>query len=331
MRRRLAVIVLATVGLLALPTSAVGAEQVDQQQLIYDGFAGNSTACWAQTFTAGVTGRLTKVSLYVRKLTDHPIMAIQIRDVTESAPGGTTLASTTVLGADIASTFGWIDFAFADPPIVFSGTMYSIVAPPLGPMGPDPDPWGFEWGGASETVSLDPYPNGLGLTSSTCDGPFGDPSKDLAFQTYVDTEGAYKPDGRIRVNHGSWIGGNTYNTTGVEQSRSGEASPGNKVLFRISVQNDGFVSDRFTVDADGAATPGYRVRYFHGTTEITHALKDGTYQTRVLGPGRRFTIEAWVSVRSNAAPASEVTRLISIKSVGDPTKVDAVEFRASRR
>lgn len=332
MWRRVLVLVLAMLVVAGVPATVLGASTLDQQQTTYDGFSGNSTQCIAQTFTAGMSGHLDHVSVYVRKLTDHPIMRIEIHDTQPSGePGVTVLATQDVAGSDIASTFGWIDFEFATPPLVVAGTSYAIVAPPLGPMGPDPNPWGFEWGGAQESVSVDPYPDGRFYSANACVGPYGTQSADLAFKTFVDMEGVFQPDGAIRVNFGGWAGGNVYNGTGDGQSRTGSARRGDLVLFRIGIQNDGIVRDRFTVDANGTSAPGYRVRYFHRTREITDAVRAGTYVTRWLDPGERTTIEAWVKVRLDAAAGSEVTRLVSITSEGDPTKLDAVEFVAMRK
>lgn len=331
MRRWLATSVLAVSILLGLPTLALAAGTLDQQQTTYDGFSGNSTQCIAQTFTAGLSGHLDTVSLYVRKLTDHPVMLIEIRDTVSGGPGSTVLASDSVPGTEIATTFGWIDFEFATPPIVVAGTTYAIVALALGPMGPEPGPWGFEWGGAQQSPSVDPYPGGGFFSANTCDGPYGAQSADLAFQTFVDTEGAIQPDARIRVNFDAWTGNNVYNATGDGQAVQKKANPRNWVLFRIRIQNDGFVRERFTVDADGTEEAEYKIRYFRRTTEITSAVVAGTYQTRWLAPGSWVTVEAWVKATSAAAVGSSVSRLITVTSASDPTRVDAVRLTLQRR
>jgi hypothetical protein len=135
-----------------------------------------------------------------------------------------------------------------------------------------------------------------------------------------------KPDGRIRRGTGAFVGNDIYNTTGLGQSRSGSAAPGNSVTFRISIQNDGTSADRIGVDAAGAAVDGYSVRYFRGTTDITAAVVAGTYQTWSLAPGAAYLITARVTVHSAAAVGSHVTRLVTLTSVGDGAKKDAVKF-----
>lgn len=176
-----------------------------------------------------------------------------------------------------------------------------------------------------------PYAGGQFYGAPSCAGPYGTQSADLAFKTFFDAEGAFQPDGRIRVNFGAWTGGNVYNSTGDGQALSRQARRGEWVLFRISIQNDGLVRDRFTLDADGVSVASYRIRYFRGTREITAAVVAGTYRTPRLGPGRRVTIEAWVKPKWTAAQGSSVTRVVQISSVGDPTKVDAVRFTLQRK
>jgi len=331
MRRLLVTSVVAFAAFLNLPAPALAASTLDQQQTSYDGFSGNSTQCIAQTFTAGLSGHLDRVSIYVRKLTDHPIMRIEVHNIgLAGEPGSTILATQDVAGTSIASTFGWINFDFASAPLVAAGTRYAIVAPPLGPMGPDPVPWGFEWGGAQETVSVDPYPGGRFVSGSSCAGPFGTQGDDLAFQTFVDTEGAFQPDGRIRKNAGLPIGNDIYNDSGDGQKLVANSRPGSRPLFRISIQNDGLVADRFHVGANQGNSPGYRIRYYRGTTEITDAVVAGTYETSKLQPGAALTIEAWVRVKPGAAAGSTVKRLVTITSAGDPSQVDAVKFVVNR-
>jgi hypothetical protein len=100
-------------------------------------------------------------------------------------------------------------------------------------------------------------------------------------------------------------------------------------LFRISVQNDGNGPDSFRLQATGSAAPGYKVRYYWKSTEITSAIVAGTFATPTLKPGYRYVIEAWVKVTASAGPS--VSRLVTITSVGDNTKVDAVKFQVNRK
>jgi len=139
-----------------------------------------------------------------------------------------------------------------------------------------------------------------------------------------------KPDGRIRLGTGTFVGNDIYNLTAVGQSRSGSAAPGHSLTFGISIQNDGASADKFRVEAAGTAADGYSVRYFRGTTDITAAVVAGTYQTWSLAPGAAYLITARVTVQSAAAVGSMVMRLVTLTSVGNSAKKDTVKFIAKR-
>ena len=144
-----------------------------------------------------------------------------------------------------------------------------------------------------------------------------------------------KPDGRIRLGthgypgkttsyHATFVGNNVYNTTGARQKATVEnfnELEGAFKTFDISIQNDGTRADRFKVKATGAATGGWTVTYFHGTTNITSAVVAGTFRTASLAPGATYPIRARITEGSG-----NMTRLVTIRSVADATKIDAVRF-----
>ena len=140
----------------------------------------------------------------------------------------------------------------------------------------------------------------------------------------------YRPDGRIRKGSGNLVGNDVYNTTGSNQTRTGSTAPGNTITFNISLQNDGDVADRLRVGATGTSATGYAIKYFRGTTDITAAVNGGTYQTASLAPGSSITIAAKVTVKATAAGGSSVSRLVSVRSVNDSSKVDVVKFVGKR-
>jgi hypothetical protein len=142
--------------------------------------------------------------------------------------------------------------------------------------------------------------------------------------------GVRKPDGRIRLGTGAFVGNDIYNTTGVGQRRHGSAPRGSGVTFGISIQNDGNGADRFTVKATGSVSSGYTVRYFRGATDITAEVVGGTYQTWSLAPAATYLITARVTVHSAAAVGSKVMRLVTLTSVGNGAKKDAVKFIGKR-
>ena len=156
---------------------------------------------------------------------------------------------------------------------------------------------------------------------------------------------SYRPDGQISKdcsNIPEWqacnpalAGDNVYNATGKKQKRSHidyltystERDP-RAVVFRISIQNEGSVADRFRIDADGV-TAGYVVKFLRKTTNITSAVEAGTYTTPVLAPGASFVIKAKVVMPCDSwdyCGQDRAVRLVTIRSVADPSALDAVKF-----
>ena len=72
---------------------------LDQQQTNFGGtdLTISSVSSWAQTFTAGVSGKLDQFDLFLSK-TGSPSapLSIEVRDVSAGALGGTVLASSSL-------------------------------------------------------------------------------------------------------------------------------------------------------------------------------------------------------------------------------------------
>lgn len=144
------------------------------------------------------------------------------------------------------------------------------------------------------------------------------------------TQAPHRPDGRIRLGTGSYIGNNVYNTTAAGQSKTGSAAPQNKVSFTISIQNDGANAAKFDVHATGVAAGYYVVKYLRNGSDITAAVAAGTYQTTSLAPGATFLIVAKVTVKASATAGSQVVRLVTISSLDAVPLQDTVKFTAKR-
>jgi hypothetical protein len=154
----------------------------------------------------------------------------------------------------------------------------------------------------------------------------------------------YQPDGRVRlattgtpgmtppsltVFHGPWLG-NIYNATGAHQTAVEVAigsamALGTYYTFGISIQNDGSATDRFRVKATGAPS-AWVVTYSRGTTNITSAVVAGTYRTPSLVPGTTYLISARITLPQSSNLSFSVARLVTIRSVANTTKIDAVKF-----
>lgn len=106
--------------------------ELDQEQSSTTQYANLSNFAYdqyGQTFTAGLTGNLGKVSLYIQN--DNQVsVTMQIQGTASGVPNGTVLATTTV---DIPA-YGagrWVDFIFSSPANVTSGTQYALTFNPF--------------------------------------------------------------------------------------------------------------------------------------------------------------------------------------------------------
>jgi hypothetical protein len=130
------------------------------------------------------------------------------------------------------------------------------------------------------------------------------------------------PDARIGTNAaGPFIGNNVYNGTGAAQSKTISVARGHNGTLFLSLQNDGLEDDDLTVGGTGTAT-GYTVTYFHGTTNVTSQVKNGTYSTGTLAPGATSTLKMVVKLSQSSANSG--TYLIKAKSAPG-TAPDAVK------
>lgn len=106
-------------------------ETVDQQQTSTTGGSNQSltTTTWAaKKFTAGATGRLSKVDLNVRtgsSATQHLMVYIYSDN---SGTPGTLLASSSILSSSITATYSYQTARFIGSPQVVNGTSYWILA-----------------------------------------------------------------------------------------------------------------------------------------------------------------------------------------------------------
>ena len=142
----------------------------------------------------------------------------------------------------------------------------------------------------------------------------------------------HQPDGWIRKAHRLWVGNDVYNSDGTNQHRTASTVPGSMVKFRIALQNDGREAVALRAVAFGSTAIGYDVRYFQGTTDITAAIDQGSFQTRPIQPGDWVFFRAEVTVTASAATDSSVSRRIVIVPIGphSDSELDAVKFVVKR-
>jgi hypothetical protein len=164
--------------LLAVPGSAMAtADTVDQSfpsNVIPN--IPNSTKVIAQTFTAGTTGQIDKVSLYLETHLKPVTGWVQIRTIGAggSPTGGTSQPTTTPIQFTYGSPAAYQDFTISPAFPITVGTQYAIV-------------WTARVGTAFWYGSGgDPYAGGQGwLACIGCGWSASSPTGDLAFKTWV--------------------------------------------------------------------------------------------------------------------------------------------------
>jgi hypothetical protein len=131
-----------------------------------------------------------------------------------------------------------------------------------------------------------------------------------------------------------WIGDDIYNTTASGQAAKvsySDVTPGAvRWIFGVSVQNDGTTSDQVRVHATGRALYGWTVKYYDGSQNVTSAVVNGTFTTPTLAPGDSHLIKVKVARLGDDSDVDSLRRLISLTSVGNPNKVDAVKVAVKR-
>ncbi len=183
---------------LAVPAAVLAAEALDQFQEVTNGsFAfyqpqGDASAGVkgaAQTFTAGMSGSLSRIELNLARAefppdfmtTDGVSLEVHATD-----PGGALLATSVVVpsaAVPVHPAFAWIGFTFAAPASVTAGQTYAIVLPPDVTVNDQFDPT-YLWAGTPTDV----YANGMAWDRYGVDPtwyPYAN-GDDRTFRTYVD-------------------------------------------------------------------------------------------------------------------------------------------------
>jgi hypothetical protein len=116
----------------------------------------------------------------------------------------------------------------------------------------------------------------------------------------VDPRLAFRPDGLLTEGPGAPRGDDIYNTDGSQQS-TGQVPlrPGTSRVYTWQVQNDGQSPDAIALK--GLTPPGgYAVSYTVGGTDVSAAVRAGTYAP-VLDPGQSEVVTVTLVVPTTAA------------------------------
>lgn len=152
------------------PVQAAG-ETLDQQQTTGDRATSGRTPM-AQTFQAGMSGAIDRVSLMLAPGQSGATASVEIQEVSGGQPDGVVLGSSPS-AAIVACCNQWQDFSFSPTVPVAAGTEYAIVLLPLGYV---------VW---YASFSADTYANGQLWIQSGVWQYNSNLGKDFAFKTWV--------------------------------------------------------------------------------------------------------------------------------------------------
>jgi hypothetical protein len=156
---------------LAIPTSNL--DQYNDPAMSLNHYVGSESDL-AQTFTAGKSGLLSGVDLYIRSENGSVSLPVSIEATASGLPTGSALKSAS---STVSSPAGWVHFSFLTPLSVVKDTVYAIVFNTGG---------NGAWFGSTNT-----YPGGQAFIAGPPTPPWNaeaDPA-DFAFRTYVDDVG----------------------------------------------------------------------------------------------------------------------------------------------
>jgi hypothetical protein len=181
-------------------------------------------------------------------------------------------------------------------------------------------------GGGRYGPAAAPLPDGRVLVAGGNTGPGGPDS--FLDTAEIFTPDTFQPDALIRLRGGAPRGGDVYTEDGTGQVRSTRARPGQPRTFRITVENDGNVTDSYAVSGRGGSSRKWVVRYSFGGLNVTGAVRNGTFDFKAtaFGLGEQRDIRLVIKPKDTAKPGARKSVLVTVVSKGDGTK-DAVRAR----
>ena len=115
----------AALSLAIVGTAQASGDALDQSQTVATG-ANSLRTPMAQTFTAGSTGSIDRVSLMVATMSGPVTAAVQLQTVSGGKPSGNVLGTSTFSGS-VSCCHLWHDFSFSPAIPVAKGAQYAIV------------------------------------------------------------------------------------------------------------------------------------------------------------------------------------------------------------
>jgi hypothetical protein len=265
------VLVVTTSGLLYPEVaSAAAGDTLDQSQTAQNtwGMIG-SGAGTGEVFTAGQSGYLDRVSLYVGQYAANPAattVSVSIQTVTnDGVPSGTVIGTGFIRADDIPASGGWVD-ADIDGAFVTAGTKYALILSTMDGIAL----WYMESG------DVKPYPSGYGVSNAAGVWEKILTNQDWTFKTYVALDAL---DQNQSDTTGTGLGTRALGTTPVGQTftvglyglldrvrvflTNSSASPGPIMVTILKVTSTGLPNigsqvASATISAEAIPKPGYR-------------------------------------------------------------------------
>jgi hypothetical protein len=195
--RLLVILVGVTTAAMLLAGVAAGAGTPDQSSTgspsSYD-YLGQPAWEVGQTFTAGMTGLLDRVDIYMNReaITPDAPVTVAIESASGNLPTGTILASAAVPATDVPQTdghsAGWVTVTFSLPATVNAGTQYALVLSSTATTSHPYRTW-VDKGNGYAGGQYSHRPNGSSGAFTTeptgCSAPCANAAYDLLFKTYV--------------------------------------------------------------------------------------------------------------------------------------------------
>lgn len=142
---------------------------------------------------------------------------------------------------------------------------------------------------------------------------------------------APRPDARVAVAPaGAEVGNDVYSSRpAANQQRTATVSHGATRTYTARLQNDRAATDNLSVRGVDTGASGYVVTYWRGGTDITAAVRAGSYRTGPLAPGRSATVTIAVTAFTAAAGSTHTVDLTATSRT-NPVARDVVRAKVAR-
>jgi hypothetical protein len=124
---------------------------------------------------------------------------------------------------------------------------------------------------------------------------------------------------------GPFKGDGTYSATATAAQTQTRASvPPGTYHYWVQIGNDGSATDHFLVQGTAVNSPKFGVSYFYNGINVTSAVKQGTWQTPAVLPGKQIVLDVRVIEGAGALAGATSTVTVLAKSAGRTDQVDVV-------